>query len=104
MYKLKRSTYGLKQASTQWYIKFNDTITSFGFKNNIIDWCIYQKISGSKFIFLVLYADDILLAANDLSMLRKMKDFLSKNFEIKDMEKASYVIGLKYFMLYHKDF
>ena len=29
--KLKKSTYGLKQASQKWYINFNDTITSFGF-------------------------------------------------------------------------
>ena len=29
--KLKKSIYVLKQASMQWYLKFNDTITSFGF-------------------------------------------------------------------------
>ena len=35
--KLKKSIYGLKQASRQWYIKFNNTITSFGLKENTID-------------------------------------------------------------------
>jgi len=67
--KLKKSIYGLKQASRQWYIKFNDTITSFGFKEIIVDRCIYQKISGSKVIFLDMYVDDILLAANDLGII-----------------------------------
>jgi len=67
--KLKKSIYGLKQASRQWYIKFNDTITSFGFKEITVDRCIYQKISGSKFIFLVMYVDDILLATNDLGII-----------------------------------
>ena len=49
--KLKKSIYGLKQASRQWYLKFNNTITSFGFKENTVDQCIYLKVSGSTFIF-----------------------------------------------------
>ena len=95
--KLKKSIYGLKQASRQWYLKFNDTITSFGFHENTVDRCIYRKISGSKFIFLVLYVDDILLVANDLGILYQTKDFLSKNFLIRDIGKASYVIGISIF-------
>ncbi|WJZ82589.1 hypothetical protein VitviT2T_002334 [Vitis vinifera] len=83
--KLKKSIYGLKQASRQWYIKFNNTITSFGFKENIVDQCIYLKVSGSKFIILILYVDDILLASSDLGLLRETKEYLSKNFHIVDM-------------------
>lgn len=56
--KLKKSIYRLKQASRQWYLKFNDIVTSFGFEENIVNWCIYLKASGSKFIILVLYVDD----------------------------------------------
>ena len=41
MCKLKKLIYGLKQASRQWYIKFNDTITSFSFEENPINRCIY---------------------------------------------------------------
>ena len=37
VFKLNKSIYELKQASRQWYLKFNDTITSFGFKENTID-------------------------------------------------------------------
>ena len=62
--KLKKSIYGLKQASRQWYLKFNDTIVSFGLKENIINQCIYLKVGGSKFIFFILYVDDIYLASN----------------------------------------
>ena len=40
--------------------------------------CIYHKFSGSKYIFLVLYVDDILLAINDLNLLRDTKKFMSK--------------------------
>ncbi|GKD49538.1 retrovirus-related pol polyprotein from transposon TNT 1-94 [Tanacetum coccineum] len=53
-----------------------------------------KRISGSKFIFLVLYIDDILLATNDVGLLHKTKEYLSNNFEMKDMGEASYVTGI----------
>ena len=56
-----------------------------------------MKVTGSQFVILVLYVDDILLAANDKGMLRDVKEFLSKNFEMKDMGEASYVIGIEIF-------
>ena len=51
--KLTKSIYGLKQASQQWYFKFHQVIISFGFEMNLIDECIYHKLYGSKYIFLV---------------------------------------------------
>ena len=39
--------------------------------------------------------DDILLATIDKGLLHEVKQFLSENFEMKDMCDASYVIGIK---------
>ena len=39
--------------------------------------------------------DDILLATNDKGLLHEVKQFLSKNFDMKDMGETSYVIGIK---------
>ena len=69
----KKSIYGLKQASRQWYLKFDNTIRKFGFKANIEDNCVYAKFKNAKFIFLVLYVDDILLKSNDVSLLLETK-------------------------------
>ena len=60
-----------------------------------MDQCIYQKVSGSNTCFLVLYVDNILLATNDKEMMHGVKQFLSKNFDMKDMGEASYVIDIK---------
>jgi Reverse transcriptase (RNA-dependent DNA polymerase) len=93
--RLKRSIYRLKQVSRQWYFKFDQVITEFGFKENTIDQCIYLKIRGSKFIILVLYVDDILLASSDLDMLFEIKYFLSKKFDMKYLGEISYVICIE---------
>ena len=94
IYKLKKSIYGLKQASRQWYYKFYKVIISFVFEMNIVDDCIDHKFSGSKHIFLVLYVDDILLAKNDIGLLHETKRFLAKKFEMKDVGDASFLLGI----------
>ncbi|XP_028124521.1 uncharacterized protein LOC114321552 [Camellia sinensis] len=67
------------------------------YMENAVDQCIYLKVSGSKFIMLVLYVDDILLASNDLDLLHKTKEYLSKNFKMVDMGEANNVIGIEIF-------
>ncbi|GKA97570.1 putative RNA-directed DNA polymerase [Tanacetum coccineum] len=47
-------------------------------------------MSGSNFIILVLYVDDILLASNNIDLLHESKHFLSRNFDIKDLGEASF--------------
>ena len=70
-------------------------VISFNFKVNTIEDCVYQKFSGSKFMFLVLYVNDISLTINDISMLHETKKFLSKNFEMKDIGVASFVLRIQ---------
>ncbi|KAF8030796.1 hypothetical protein BT93_D0092 [Corymbia citriodora subsp. variegata] len=93
--KLRRSIYGLKQASRQWYLKFDKVVRSFGFKENTFDQYIYMKVSGSKYIFLVLYVDDILFASRDVDILNDTKSFMSAKFDIKDLGEASFVLGIE---------
>jgi len=60
-----------------------------------VDNCIYIKIKGSSFIILVLYVDDILSASSDKNLLYETKEFLSLNFDMKDLGDASYVLGIE---------
>ena len=48
--KLKKSLYELKQTTPQWYLKFNETIVTFGFKENTVDRCIYLKVSRGSLL------------------------------------------------------
>ena len=56
---------------------------------------MYKKTSGSAFVFLVLYVDDILLIGNVVSVLQSFKIWLSKNFSMKDLGETTYILGIK---------
>ena len=75
-------------------MKFDKIVTSFGFIENKFDRCVYTKVSGSKFIFMVLYVDDILVSSN-VNLLNDTKRLLSANFDMKDLGETSFVLGIE---------
>ena len=93
--KLQRSIYGLRQASRNWNIRFNEAVKEFGFIKNDYDHCVFKKVSGSSVVFLILYVDDILLIGNDVQMLESVKDSLQNSFLMKDLGEAAYILGIK---------
>ena len=92
--KLNRSIYGLKQASRSQNYYFDEAVRFYGFIKNNDGPCVYKKVSGSQLTFLVLYIDDILLIGNDVDMMTSVKVWLSKTFSMKDLEEATYILGI----------
>ncbi|GJZ15564.1 retrotransposon protein, putative, ty1-copia subclass [Tanacetum coccineum] len=76
--KLKRSIYGLKQASRQWNKRFDDEIKKFGFTQICDEPYVYLKASGSNVTFQILYVDDILIMGNNIPMLQDLKSYLGR--------------------------
>ncbi|GJY13050.1 retrotransposon protein, putative, ty1-copia subclass [Tanacetum coccineum] len=93
--KLKRSIYGLKQASRQWNKRFDDEIKKFEFTQNRDEPCVYLKASGSNVTFLILYVDDILIMGNNIPMLQDVKSYLGRCFAMKDLGEAAYILRIK---------
>lgn len=95
--KLKRSLYGLKQASRTWNKKMDDTLKELGFRQSSADHCMYTLgTSGSKdWTILALYVDDLILAAKDLRFLESIKDKLKMRFKMQDLGKLKYCLGLE---------
>jgi hypothetical protein len=93
--KLLKSLYGLKQAPKQWHEKFDRTLTSASFVVNEADKCEYYRYGGGEGVILCLYVDDILIFRMSLDVIKETKDFLSNNFEMKDLGEANVILNIK---------
>ncbi|KAL0347878.1 UNVERIFIED_CONTAM: Retrovirus-related Pol polyprotein from transposon RE1 [Sesamum calycinum] len=93
--RLKRSLYGLKQASRQWNIELTSKLESYGFTQSPHDHCLFTLRKDSLFLALIVYVDDVLLTGNSLDDLNAVKSYLDDLFTIKDLGNAKYFLGLE---------
>ena len=87
--------YGLKQAPKQWHEKFDKILTSASFAVNEVGKCVYYRYGGRGCVILCLYVDDILIFGNNINVIKEVKDFLSSNFEMKDLGEADVILNIK---------
>ena len=90
-----RALYGLKQAPQVWFAKFSSTISRLGYMASHYDSALFLHRSDKDTILLLLYVDDMIITGNDLSGIQELKDFLSQQFEMKDLGHLSYFLGLE---------
>lgn len=98
---LKRSLYGLKQASRQWNKCIVEFLTNFGFKQSRIDSCVFTYEMDNNIIYLLLYVDDGLICGNNTEMIEKLLHNLQVEFEITHRE-AEFFVGLQIQMDRHR--
>ena len=74
---LRRALYGLKQAPRAWFAKFSSTISRLGYMASLYDSALFLCCTDKDTILFLLYMDDMIITANDLSGIQELKDFLS---------------------------
>jgi hypothetical protein len=57
--------------------------------------CVYYRYGGGEGVILCLYVDDILILGTSLDVIIETKDFMSNNFEMKDLEEADVILNIK---------
>ncbi|PHT40240.1 Retrovirus-related Pol polyprotein from transposon TNT 1-94 [Capsicum baccatum] len=94
--RLKKSLYGLKQSPRQWYKRFDSFMTGHGYSRSSYDNCVYfQKLSDGSLVYLLLYVDDMLIAARDKTLVDKLKVQLNSEFDMKDLGPAKKILGME---------
>ncbi|WJZ92452.1 hypothetical protein VitviT2T_011444 [Vitis vinifera] len=92
---LRCALYGLKQAPRAWFAKFSSTIFRLGYTASPYDSVLFLRRTDKGTILLLLYVDDMIITGDDLSGIQELKDFLSQQFEMKDLGHLSYFLGLE---------
>jgi len=93
--KLKKSLYGLKQASRQWYDKLAQVLCSRGYSHSESDYSLFFRKSGVSLVFVAVYVDDIILTGTDVEEITSLKSYLHNEFKIKDLGRLQYFLGLE---------
>ena len=68
----------------------------FGYDQYHTDHTMFVKYSTSrKKAILIVYVDDIILTGDNVEEILKLKRFLAKEFEIKDLGNIKYFLGME---------
>ena len=54
-----------------------------------------KSLDDGSSIFLLLYVDDMLIAAKSMSEVNKLKTLLSREFDMKDLGTAKKILGME---------
>jgi hypothetical protein len=85
----------MKQSPHQWYKRFDSFMLSHGFKKSKYDSCVYIKVVDGSPIYLLLYVDDMLIAAKSRKEITTLKKLLSSEFDMKDLGAAKKILGME---------
>jgi hypothetical protein len=66
-----------------------------GFKRSLYDSCVYIKFVDGSPIYLLLYVDDMLIAAKSKIDIANLKAQLSSEFEMKDLGATKKILGME---------
>ena len=94
--KLKKALYGLKQSPRAWFGRLTKVMVTLGYKQSQGDHSLFIKHSNLGGVTaLLVYVDDMIVTGNDASEMRNLKQCLLKEFDIKELGRLKYFLGIE---------
>lgn len=91
--KLKKSLYGLKQSSRQWFARLTIELIYKGYTQSKNDYSLFIKKDHKYFTIVAVYVDDIIVTGDNISVMKSLKAHLHRIFSIKDLGELNYFLG-----------
>ena len=93
--RLKKALYGLKQSPRAWFDRFRRAVRGMGYGQCNGDHTLFYRHSKGKMTILAVYVDDIIITGDDDIEIARLKGCLSKAFEVKDLGRLKYFLGIE---------
>ncbi|GJZ87017.1 putative RNA-directed DNA polymerase [Tanacetum coccineum] len=93
--RLRKSLYGLKQASRNWYHKFTTFLFGLSFRHSKADHSLFIYQTASIIVVVLIYVDDIIITGNCLNKIQEIKKQLDKEFSVKDLGPLKYFLRIE---------
>jgi hypothetical protein len=97
VYKLKKALYGLKQAPRAWYSRIEKYFLKAGFERCTYEHTLFIKRKGAHVLLVSVYVDDVMYTSNTTSLLEEFKSSMNAEFEMTDLGKMRYFLGVEVF-------
>ena len=94
VWRLERPLYGLKQSPRRWHAKLKAVLLQLGFRPTHSDPSLYVAATGEG-TWILVYVDDMLLAASNQAELRALKEALKRSFPMKELGEVQTYLGME---------
>ncbi|KAM1007578.1 hypothetical protein ACFX2A_004219 [Malus domestica] len=96
VYRLKMALYGLKQAPQAWYSRIETYFIKESFNKYPYEHTLFIKVANEgKILIVCLYVDDLIFTGNDESMIEQFKKSMMNEFDMTDLERMRYFLGIE---------
>ena len=96
MCRLHKAIYGLKQAHNRWHCKFTTDILNLDFVELKHAKCVYARVLNGSVVYILLYVDDMIVAAKTLVQIEMVIEMLSDLYSVRDLGELSWFLGVSF--------
>ncbi|GAQ92986.1 hypothetical protein KFL_012360010 [Klebsormidium nitens] len=86
---LKRTLYGLRQAPRAWHTRLKEKLGNLEFVASFADAALFSGVVDGERVYLIVWVDDILVAARGAERIAKVKAHLAEKFDVRDLGEAT---------------
>jgi len=93
--RLLRALYGLRQAPRAWHRCLKKVLEDLEFEVSSVDAALFRGTVDGETVWLLVWVDDILVAAQGEEQVAKVKAHLRAKFDVRDLGPATYFLGME---------